>query len=575
MSFTSVLPTPQILLKPYVGYRASESSDSARGIDASVSLVATFSAADSARVVETAAVVGVSSSDTAQGTELPTQLVNLIFGSDTASGVDSTYRLRAELSSRDLAVGQERVIQYGIPVIPSPPPPPPPSPMPPVTSGIDAQKWNLLVKTIGEPAPDIIRKRMIDISEVLNFDLFWNNLLALLAGLLSVSDFGFGLDAFDLFYANFRIRLPTLDELLSGIYIVIEPVTLEFDFSEYVQFDLGLYFDPSWSLDFQQTLQWFFKFDEMPAIAFPEGYQIIARFDITKYGEGVYCSQIPTVSKGTNPILSTDVGSALLYQTRYLSVTPWVVAQYAEMTGSYELGKAVVARIDFLEKVLKDALFLGFNMLGYTPIRSREVKNGQEGVTVHIAVDGRDVNVFVNSLDKITFGFILGVTPLGLGRFTPEETYTVFRNTAARYAWWRAMKQKELFVSQLSTLVHTVPPAEKESVYKSQRIMTYGVHRHLVEVVRSYIASLVPEADAFTQNKYFTAALEAIYKNRVVHARARAWKQKMSDEEFKQIWIEKWTAMGLNRDVLEDIYGRVVVWRKLAEQERREKPLVL
>jgi len=33
--------------------------------------------------------------------------------------------------------------------------------------------------------------------------------------------------------------------------------------------------------------------------------------------------------------------------------------------------------------------------------------------------------------------------------------------------------------------------------------------------------------------------------------------------------------MGLNRDILEALYERVISWRKLLEQERREKPLVL
>jgi hypothetical protein len=214
-------------------------------------------------------------------------------------------------------------------------------------------------------------------------------------------------------------------------------------------------------------------------------------------------------------------------------------------------------------------------MLGYTPIRSKEVKDGLEGVTVHVTVDGREVGIFVNSLDKITYGFILGVTPLGLGRFTPPETYTIFRSTAARYAWWRAMKQKELFVSPVSGLVFSVPLEQRESVPRSPRITVYGTHRHAQEELRKLVRTLLPDADIFTQNKYYLAALEVAYKNRIVHARLRRWKQMVSEDRFHELWLQKWESMGLNRDVLEALYERVVSWRKLLEQEVREKPLVL
>jgi len=450
---------------------------------------------------------------------------------------------------------------------------------PPAASGIEGQKWLMLVKTVGDLAPDITVRRMIAISDVLNFDLFWNNMIRLLSGLLTVSDFGVGLTDFDLFHANFRIRLPTLEELLRGIYIVIEPISLEWDFSEYVPIDLGEFFDPSWSLDFAETMRWFFKTDDLPGIGIPYVADKVAYFDITKYGEGVYWKGPVFGTLGSNPTPSPATASALLPLSTYLSVNPWVIAQYAEMLGNYQLGKAVAMRVDFLQKALKNAFFLGFNMLGYTPIRSKEMQNGKEGVTVHVTVDGKDVGIFVTTIDQITFGFILGVTPLGLGRFTPEEAFTAFRSTAARYAWWRAMKQKENFVSAASRLVHTVPPEETTSIAKSPRILTYGVHRHAFEEIRGMVARVVAravgETDPITLNKYALATIEAAYKDRIVHKWSRRWKARMDDESFKRIWLEKWTAMGLNTDVLEDLYERARLWRKVLEREKRVKPPVV
>jgi hypothetical protein len=322
-------------------------------------------------------------------------------------------------------------------------------------------------------------------------------------------------------------------------------------------------------------MAWFFKTWDFPEIGMPYALPLIARFDITKYGEGVYYEGVFDVTRGSNPPLAPTQLSGLISQSTYLSVTPWVVEQYAVMLGNRQLGEAVAMRVDFLEKVLKDAFFLGFGILGYTPIRSKEVKIGQEGVTVHLTVDGEDIGIFVNSLDKITYGFILGVTPLGLGRFTLSETYTIFRNTAARYAWWRAMKQKELFVSPVSGLVFSVPLEQRESVPRSPRITVYGTHRHAQEELRKLVRTLLPDTDIFTQNKYYLAALEVAYKNRIVHARLRRWKQMVSEDRFHELWLQKWESMGLNTNVLEEIYARVISWRKPLEQEVREKPLVL
>jgi hypothetical protein len=137
------------------------------------------------------------------------------------------------------------------------------------------------------------------------------------------------------------------------------------------------------------------------------------------------------------------------------------------------------------------------------------------------------------------------------------------------------MKQKELFVSPVSGLVFSVPLEQRESVPRSPRITVYGTHRHAQEELRKLVRTLLPDADIFTQNKYYLAALEVAYKNRIVHARLRKWKQMVSEDRFHELWLQKWESMGLNRDILEALYERVVSWRKLLEQEVREKPPVL
>jgi hypothetical protein len=447
-----------------------------------------------------------------------------------------------------------------------------------MSSNVESQKQLLLQKTIGDEGPEITRKRMRDIDEILNFDSIYEAMIEMLSGLTSSTDFGVGLTDFDIFHVNFTFRLPTIDEILAGIYVVPIQVSLEVDFSFYVKFDLGQIYDPSKLLDYFQTLNWFFKDGLINTISWQYTYSKVALFDVTKYGEGIYWESdvVPVNPTLGQPIQLTPFQSnALMSLSHYASVKPWVVKQYTVMLGNEQLAKAYLMRKDFLEKTMKDAFFLGFSMLNYSPIRTKEIQNGVEGVTIHVTVDSRDIGIFVHTIDRICYGFILGVTPLGLGRFTPEEAYTTFRNTGPRYAFWRAMKQKQRFQSMATELLFTVPEQERLSIPRSPRVNVYGVHRHAQEQIRSLVTRVVPEAGPSELVKYYHATLEVIYKNRQSHHRIRNWKTQLSDDEFYQMWLEKWKTLGLNSSKLQQIYELVKTWEKPLLLEKVKKTQII
>ena len=451
-----------------------------------------------------------------------------------------------------------------------------------MSNNVESQKQLLLEKTIGDEGPQITRKRMRDIDDILNFDSIYEAMIGILAGLITSSDFGIGLTDFDIFHVNFRFRLPTIDEILAGIYVIPIQISLEQDFSEYVKFDLGLLYDPSKLLDYTQTLNWFFKDGILNPISWQYTYQkiaqIIAIFDKTKYGEGVYCeSDLPP----TNPTLGKQIqlnplqSNALFSLSHQASLKTWIVKQYTVLLGNEQLAMTYLMRKDFLEKTMRDAFFLGFSMLDYSPIRTKEIQNGVEGVTIHVTVDSRDIGIFVQTIDRICFGFILGVTPLGLGRFTPEESYTTFKNTGPRYAFWRAMKQKQRFQSMTTELLFTVPEQERQSIPQSPRVNIYGVHRHAQEQIRDLVMRVIPDAGPSELVKYYYAALEIVYKNRESHHRIRNWKIQLSEDEFYKVWLEKWKTFGLNTSKLQQIYELVKTWEKPLLLEKVKKPQLI
>ena len=447
-----------------------------------------------------------------------------------------------------------------------------------MSNNIESQKQLLLQKTIGDEGSEITRKRMIDIDDILDFDSIYEAMIEMLAGLTTSSDFGIGLTDFDIFHVNFTFRLPTIDEILAGIYVVPIQISLEQDFSQYVQFDLGLTFDTSKLLDYTQTLNWFLKDGITNPVSWQYTYQNVALFDITKYGEGIYWES-DTVP--VNPTLGQQIqlnplqSDTLLSLSHQASLKPWIVKQYTVLLGNEQLAIAYLMRKDFLEKTMKDAFFLGFSMLNYSPIRTKEIQNDVEGVTIHVTVDSQDIGIFVQTIDRICFGFILGVTPLGLGRFTPEESYTTFRNTGPRYAFWRAMKQKQRFQSMTTELLFTVPEEEKQSIPQSPRINVYGVHRHAQEQIRDLVMRVVSDAGPNELVKYYHAALEVVYKNRQSHHRIRNWKTQLSDDEFYKMWLEKWKTLGLNSSKLQQIYELVKTWEKPLLLEKVKKPQII
>jgi hypothetical protein len=75
--------------------------------------------------------------------------------------------------------------------------------------------------------------------------------------------------------------------------------------------------------------------------------------------------------------------------------------------------------------------------------------------------------------------------------------------------------------------------------------------------------------------KYYHAALEVVYKNRQSHNRIRNWKTQLSDDEFYQMWLEKWKTLGLNSSKLQQIYELVKTWEKFLLLEKVKKPQII
>jgi len=395
---------------------------------------------------------------------------------------------------------------------------------------------------------------MTSINDILNFDSIWLQFMELNLALTMSANFGLGLTGFDIFQVDFNFELPSIEELLQGINIKVFEVDLESIFREFMNFEFNIEFPVDEILDYFNTLKYFFKLDMFPGIS--GGYS-----PCCKYGEGRFgfCAYYdPTLTVRIPPTTATPGQNSLLQTVAQSSLNPQVLTQWTTLLGNENLARALLTKMDYTEQILENAFFLGLNMLGYSQFAPRSYQDGVEGVYMTFS-DG--TTLFISSVDTIFFGFILGKSLLGLDRFVPPGA-TAFTSVGPRFAYYRAMRQKARFQSRASALVWRRRWEEMQSVHRSRAILKYATHRFNIQMLRRKVKNMLRHhvTNPFDLNKYVIATVDLVYRKRVGHKKAKEWKSKLTDEEFKEMWLDKWEAQGLNRNLLQQIYGEFITW---------------
>jgi len=430
---------------------------------------------------------------------------------------------------------------------------------------LGSQKRKYFDKELTEEGLWALLSRMYQASDAIFFDTYWLSLMEMLLSLSLVADFGLGLTDFPLFDLEFEFELPSIDDFLKGTYFILEELSLEDIFEEFY----GV-----WEiLDWDATMRYFFKFPIPPL--FPGAMFSWAIYEVTNYDESYYApadvsdiyspefwatfgkaAQLPSLQ----PLYYT-ITNVLLPMVKEMSSAPHVKALLTALSKDAKTVNVLATRVDLLEKVLENGLFLGFNLLGYSKFAPKVEMGGKKYAKVDL---GNGKFLYLDTLDRLLWGFILGVTPLGFGRFVPAE-YTVFRETAPHFARFRAMKQFSRFISPWSPLLFRETPERMRSVHTSRRAHKYGAGRAAARVLARRIWRMFRDRrDAFYVNSLVRAAFDAAFALRVGHRRSQEWKAQLSDERFKEAWMAKWAAMGLDRGDLERVWEVVVAWRKAA-----------
>jgi hypothetical protein len=358
-----------------------------------------------------------------------------------------------------------------------------------------------------------------------------------------ITTFGISPFEFDVFTLVFDVKLPSLDEYLKGVNIVIDKIPIEIALSK-----LGIPLDLLNFLDLNFNI----GIPEIPIEKVPQK---------CVYGEGTYgnCYVDPDTMREfiRNTIL------AIFKKHRDIESARRETESLADALGiSRDVIATLFNRIVMLRSYYRNAFTLNVSSLNIATLSNDETK-----VSVY-TFDAEVKEVEVRYLTDALMGCMLDLNALDL--------CYVMREGSAFKADLDPTRQVPPILDSIQSMVRDnvsrylyTPMAlanyatgrERADYRFSQRTETWAQQMALRFALDAYVESvlpkLLPDTNKFMINVYATAVRQLfghLYKR---HKWGMDLWTMLSDEELKTYWVSYWTSQGLDPDVLNKIYDKI------------------
>jgi hypothetical protein len=242
-----------------------------------------------------------------------------------------------------------------------------------------------------------------------------------------------------------------------------------------------------------------------------------------------------------------------------LSFRNEVEAMATALGVSHTLVSNIFNRIMLITSFYRSGFILDVSYLDKTALAGRDDK-----IPVY-TFERNVVEVKVQHLADALIGCVLDVFPLDYCFVVPprstlrehvdvppliETVHRIVQSNVSRYLYTPM------------ALANYATGRERADYRLSQRVETWGqlmaMRYALDALVESYVQSLLPDADKFTINMYVTAVRQLfghLYKRRGWGM--RLWSM-LDDEELKTYWVEYWSALGLDYNVLSTLFDYLI-----------------
>jgi hypothetical protein len=412
------------------------------------------------------------------------------------------------------------------------------------------KKQKYFEKLLSTDAMYCVFLRSLDVSEL--FSMYaWLQIMP-----FDLTQLGLGLlydiPPFELvpFSLDFKFEIPSLPEVLQGIWANFEPVRYE------------------------ELYKWSINVDDYVNVSFQTPY--IEPITSTRIEAGVYDETYYGYSS-FDPYPSREMVRTTWLRMRLLRTADISWEKVAEETAEQlkvtnATDDHVVGRVMMMLSAQRESFVLGLSLLGRSKLT--ETEDGW-GVVPIVDAEGNTTKLRFTTLDHLQIGFVLGMVPLGYGYLLPRESVYQQPDGKGDPAFLEASAKKVRGITQrvtASTWAYTnyTTPYESGDYHKSERTTQYHALMSMREFVERWVEERIPrdEANPLRIRQYKNAVLQAISWRAKRHRWGyEGWKS-MSEDEFKEWWKLHWKGQGLNESTLENLYQGMSVWLKRFRDEK-------
>ena len=370
---------------------------------------------------------------------------------------------------------------------------------------------------------------MIDISHLLIPEFYYASMsLSLL----------FGLDLFEVEPLNleFTWRFPTLDEWLRGVGVVIERVL------------------PDIATDVE-------KFVDINIAPEHRGNILGTMREKCVYGKSAYGECYVDPAAVREFLRSTQV-LLLLKHASMPQRRATLEALIKALNINADVARSTHDRMSMVVYQHTECFTLDYSVLDISRLCEESPEAPGMGVVPFVDIEGNVRTASVYKLADSQYGCILDVSTLDYCYLLPEED--IYMHSPEAYI--ASLEEKLRRFRGRTTITapavsNYVRGDEAADYHKCERTNIWGelmAMRYTLEaVVDSILNSLAPGADPITRRKYITAVQQLVGHAGKRHRWGFVAYKAMTEEELEKWWLEHWTAMGLDRGILEKILAVV------------------
>ncbi|MCD6198962.1 MAG: hypothetical protein J7K15_10390 [Deltaproteobacteria bacterium] len=337
---------------------------------------------------------------------------------------------------------------------------------------------------------------------------------------------------------EFSVSLPSIEEILQGIYAVFESVDLSIEFPG--QIDYPSFVDYNIRPEYRDQAK--------------ELEKVKARYGITRYGEGVY-----------DPVIVAEFVRNVItrYWIQFLDrelFRRWLQEYGAKLGIASEVQELVWDRLGFVDVATQGPFILGFSRLGEGWL----VPEGHEFERVLVErLDGEIVEVPVREPDDYHHGFVLGVSRLGYDILSPRgSAFLTPLPQVLDVIRTKEFRLRSRYVHTATAFANYVTARELTSPHRCARIHQYHTLR-IYMLFAEEVAERVCRKyrlDKYTCNRYRTAARNLLALGLRRHRWGEEPLRNIDLDELRVLWIARWVKEGLKEDILNEIFEGCRPW---------------